>query len=136
MKNFLFRSNVPWFSLTIKGITNLLKVIGSFQVENLNLPIILYNVPGRTSSNILPATTLRLANDFSNIIAIKEASGNLEQCMTIIQNKPKDFLVISGDDALVLPFMACGGDGVISVIANAFPKGFSDMTTAALNGNY
>lgn len=104
--------------------------------EASTLPIILYNVPGRTSSNILPATTLRLANDFSNIIAIKEASGNLEQCMTIIQNKPKDFLVISGDDALVLPFMACGGDGVISVIANAFPKGFSDMTTAALNGNY
>tara|TARA_R110001592_G_scaffold36893_2_gene123615 strand:- start:7107 stop:7985 length:879 start_codon:yes stop_codon:yes gene_type:complete len=100
------------------------------------LPIILYNVPGRTSSNILPATTLRLANDFSNIIAIKEASGNLEQCMTIIQNKPKDFLVISGDDALVLPFMACGGDGVISVIANAFPKGFSNMTKAALNGDF
>lgn len=100
------------------------------------LPIILYNVPGRTSSNILPSTTLRLAKDFKNIIAIKEASGNLEQCMHIIQNKPKDFLVISGDDALVLPFMACGGDGVISVIANAFPKGFSDMTRAALEGNY
>jgi 4-hydroxy-tetrahydrodipicolinate synthase len=100
------------------------------------LPIILYNVPGRTGSNILPATTLRLANDFSNIVAIKEASGNLEQCMTIIQNKPKDFLVISGDDALLLPFMACGGDGVISVIANAFPKGFSDMTRAALEGDF
>lgn len=100
------------------------------------LPIILYNVPGRTSSNILPQTTLRLARDFKNIIAIKEASGNLEQCMSIIQNKPNDFLVISGDDALVLPFMACGGDGVISVIANAFPRGFSDMTRAALNGDY
>ena len=104
--------------------------------EASSLPIILYNVPGRTSSNILPSTTLRLARDFENIIAIKEASGNLEQCMTIIQDKPKDFLVISGDDALVLPFMACGGDGVISVIANAYPQGFSDMTKAALQGDY
>jgi 4-hydroxy-tetrahydrodipicolinate synthase len=96
------------------------------------LPIILYNVPGRTSSNVLPETTLRLARDFKNIIAVKEASGNLEQCMTIIQNKPEGFLVISGDDAITLPFIASGGDGVISVIANAFPKGFSDMVRAAL----
>ncbi len=96
------------------------------------LPIILYNVPGRTSSNVLPETTLRLAKDFDNIIAIKEASGNLEQCMEIIQNKPKDFLVISGDDALTLPFVASGGDGVISVIANAYPQGFSDMVRAVL----
>lgn len=100
--------------------------------EASTLPIILYNVPGRTSSNVLPATTLRLARDFKNIIAVKEASGNLEQCMTIIQNKPEGFLVISGDDALTLPFIASGGDGVISVIANAFPKGFSDMVRAAL----
>lgn len=98
-------------------------------------PIILYNVPGRTSSNILPATTLRLANDCKNIIAIKEASGNLEQCMEIIKNKPTNFLVISGDDALTLPFIASGGDGVISVLANAFPKGFSSMVNAALSGN-
>jgi len=104
--------------------------------EASSLPIILYNVPGRTSSNLLPETTLRLARDFDKIIAIKEASGNLEQCMSIIQNKPEGFLVISGDDALVLPFMACGGDGVISVIANAFPKGFSDMTRAALQGSF
>lgn len=97
------------------------------------LPIILYNVPGRTSSNILPATTLRLANDFKNIIAIKEASGSLEQCMEIINNKPEGFLVISGDDALTMPFVAIGGDGVISVIANAFAKGFSDMVRAGLN---
>ena len=96
------------------------------------LPIILYNVPGRTGSNILPATTLRLANDFDNIIAVKEASGSLEQCMEIINNKPTGFLVISGDDALTLPMIASGGDGVISVLANAFPKGFSDMVTAAL----
>ncbi|PKP45578.1 MAG: 4-hydroxy-tetrahydrodipicolinate synthase [Bacteroidetes bacterium HGW-Bacteroidetes-12] len=98
-------------------------------------PIILYNVPGRTSSNILPVTTLRLANDFKNIIGIKEASGNLEQCMEIIKNKPARFLVISGDDALTLPFIASGGDGVISVLANAFPKGFSSMVNAALSGN-
>jgi len=96
------------------------------------LPIILYNVPGRTGSNILPVTTLRLANDFNNIIAVKEAAGSLEQCMEIINNKPANFLVISGDDALTLPMIASGGDGVISVLANAFPKGFSDMVTAAL----
>lgn len=97
------------------------------------LPIILYNVPGRTSSNVLPDTTLRLANDFDNIIAVKEAAGSLEQCMEIINNKPAGFLVISGDDALTLPMIASGGDGVISVLANAFPKGFSDMVSAALN---
>lgn len=99
-------------------------------------PIILYNVPGRTSSNILPSTTLRLANDFKNIIAIKEASGNIEQAMEIINNKPKDFLIISGDDALTLPIIASGGDGVISVLANAFPKGFSGMVNAALKGDF
>lgn len=103
--------------------------------EVSELPIILYNVPGRTSSNILPATTLRLANDFDNIIAVKEAAGSLEQCMEIINNKPANFLVISGDDALTLPMIACGGDGVISVLANAFPKGFSDMVSAALNND-
>ena len=103
--------------------------------EACSLPIILYNVPGRTSSNILPQTTLRLANDFDNIIAVKEASGNLEQCMEIINNKPDGFLVISGDDAITLPFVASGGDGVISVIANAYPRGFSDMVRAALANN-
>lgn len=103
--------------------------------EKSPLPIILYNVPGRTSSNIAASTTLRLANDFKNIIGIKEASGNLEQCMDIIQHKPADFLVTSGDDALTLPFIASGGDGVISVIGNAFPKGFSTMVNAALSGN-
>lgn len=98
------------------------------------LPIILYNVPGRTSSNIAASTTVRLANEFDNIIAVKEASGSLEQCMEIIQNRPEGFLVISGDDALTLPMIACGGDGVISVVANAFPEGFSNMVSAALNG--
>ncbi|MGE0636174.1 MAG: 4-hydroxy-tetrahydrodipicolinate synthase [Bacteroidia bacterium] len=100
------------------------------------LPIILYNVPGRTSSNITAETTLRLAHDFKNIIAVKEASGNIEQMMKIINGKPKDFLVISGDDALTLPLSACGGDGVISVVANAFPKDYSEMTRLSLKGDF
>ncbi len=100
------------------------------------VPVILYNVPGRTMSNLTSETTLRLANDFKNIIAIKEASGNLEQCMRIIKHKPKDFMLISGDDNLTLPLMACGADGVISVVANAFPKDFSEMVRQALAGNY
>lgn len=99
------------------------------------VPILLYNVPGRTNSNITADTTLKLAHDFKNIIGIKEASGNLEQCMKIIKNKPKDFLVISGDDLLTLPMIACGADGVISVVANAFPKDFSEMTRQILAGN-
>jgi len=98
-------------------------------------PIILYNVPGRTGSNMTAETTLTLANTYANIIAVKEASGNLEQIMEIIKNKPSDFLVISGDDALTLPHMACGGDGVISVVANAFPKRFSSMVDYALKGD-
>jgi len=99
------------------------------------LPVILYNVPGRTASNITADTTLKLAEEFKNIIAIKEASGSLEQCMKIIKYKPKDFLVISGDDALTLPIIACGGEGVISVVANAFPKDFSEMTRQIMAGN-
>ena len=98
-------------------------------------PIILYNVPGRTGSNMTAETTLTLANTYANIIAVKEASGNLEQIMEIIKNKPRDFLVISGDDALTLPHIACGGDGVISVVANAFPKRFSSMVDFALKGD-
>jgi 4-hydroxy-tetrahydrodipicolinate synthase len=103
--------------------------------ENSPLPIILYNVPGRTSSNITAETTIKLAEDFKNIVAIKEASGSLEQCMKIIKHKPKDFMVISGDDMLTLPIIASGGDGVISVVANAFPKDFSEMTRQILAGN-
>jgi 4-hydroxy-tetrahydrodipicolinate synthase len=99
------------------------------------LPIILYNVPGRTNSNISADTTLKLASDFKNIVAIKEASGNMEQIMKIIKHKPKDFLVISGDDMLTLPIIACGGDGVISVVANAFPKDFSEMVRQAIAGH-
>ncbi len=98
-------------------------------------PIILYNVPGRTMSNVLPQTTLRLAREVSNIVAVKEASGNLEQIMEIINNKPEGFIVLSGDDALTLPHIAIGGDGVISVVANAFPNRFSTMVHAALENN-
>lgn len=99
------------------------------------LPVILYNVPGRTASNMTADTTLKLANDFKNIIAIKEASGNLEQCMKLIKHRPKDFLVVSGDDNLALPMIASGADGVISVVANAFPKDFSEMSRQILAGN-
>jgi len=94
------------------------------------LPIILYNVPGRTGSNMTAATQLTLAQH-PNIVATKEASGNMEQVMTILANKPADFLVISGDDALTFPMLACGGSGVISVINHAFPKTFSSMVRAA-----
>jgi 4-hydroxy-tetrahydrodipicolinate synthase len=99
-------------------------------------PIILYNVPGRTGSNITADTTLKLATDFKNIVAIKEASGNIEQCMSIIKNKPKNFLIISGDDNLTLPLLACGADGVISVLANVYPKDFSEMVRCGLKGDY
>jgi 4-hydroxy-tetrahydrodipicolinate synthase len=98
------------------------------------VPVILYNVPGRTSSNMTAETTLKLAKDFENIIGIKEASGNFTQCMEIIRNKPQDFMVISGDDALTVPLLALGADGVISVTANALPQQFSDMVTLGLKG--
>ncbi len=103
--------------------------------ENSIVPIIIYNVPGRTSSNISAETTIKLAQDFSNIIAVKEASGNLEQVMEIIKNKPNEFSVLSGDDALTFPMIALGADGVISVVANAFPKDFSRMVNFARNSN-
>ncbi len=98
--------------------------------------IILYNVPGRTASNMSPATTLRLANDFENIIAIKEASGDLGQVSQILKYRPTGFAVISGDDPLVTPHISVGGDGVISVIGNAIPKDFGKLTHDALNGDY
>jgi 4-hydroxy-tetrahydrodipicolinate synthase len=105
-----------------------------YLAESTDLPIILYNVPGRTASNVLAETTLRLA-EIRNIIAMKEASGNMEQIMEIIRNKPADFLLLSGDDALTLPIIACGGNGVISVVSNALPERFSKMVHAALKGD-
>lgn len=100
------------------------------------VPIILYNVPGRTRSNMEWETTIRLAEYSNNIIGIKEASGDLIQATRIIKNKPKTFFVTSGDDEVALPMIAAGGNGVISVIANAYPKLFSEMITAALNMDY
>ena len=99
-------------------------------------PIILYNVPGRTGSNISAATTIRLANEISSIAGIKEASGNMTQCMQILRDKPQEFMVVSGDDNLTLAQIACGMDGVISVAANCFPKDFSAMVSAALQDDY
>jgi 4-hydroxy-tetrahydrodipicolinate synthase len=100
------------------------------------LPVILYNVPGRTGVNMLSATTLRLANEFKNICAIKEASGNFSQIDEIIKNKPADFMVISGDDGITFPLITLGAVGVISVIGNAFPREFSRMVRLALDGDY
>ncbi len=98
------------------------------------LPIILYNVPGRTGSNMTASTQLELAKH-PNIVATKEASGNMEQVMSILKDKPADFLVISGDDALTFPILACGGSGVISVINHIFPRTFSGMVKSALQGD-
>jgi 4-hydroxy-tetrahydrodipicolinate synthase len=99
------------------------------------LPIILYNVPGRTGSNMTASTQLELAKH-PNIVATKEASGNMEQVMTILKDKPSDFLVISGDDALTFPILACGGSGVISVINHIFPRTFSGMVKSAIQGDF
>jgi 4-hydroxy-tetrahydrodipicolinate synthase len=99
------------------------------------LPIILYNVPGRTASNMLPNTVIRLANDYKNIIAIKEAAGDIVQAMKLIQTKPEGFLVISGDDMITLPMVLAGGAGVISVIGEGFPKEFSEMVRLGLQKN-
>lgn len=103
--------------------------------EESPLPVILYNVPSRTGCNIDSSTTIRLANDCSNIIAIKEASGMMNQIMRVINHQPGDFSVISGDDALTLPLIATGAIGVISVVANAFPKEVSTMVRLALSGD-
>jgi 4-hydroxy-tetrahydrodipicolinate synthase len=98
--------------------------------------IILYNVPGRTGSNVTWETQVKIATQFKNIVATKEASGNIEQIMKIIKNKPKDFMVISGDDCLALPIIAAGGVGVISVVAQAFPKDFSNMVRLCLKQKF
>ena len=99
------------------------------------LPIILYNVPGRTGSNMTASTQLELAKH-PNIVATKEASGNMEQVMSILKDKPSDFLLISGDDALTFPILACGGSGVISVINHIFPRTFSGMVKSAIQGDF
>ena len=100
------------------------------------LPVVLYNVPGRTGINMKPETTVRLARDCQNIVGIKEASGSLEQVDEILKNAPRDFAVISGDDALTYPMVACGAVGVISVIGNALPKEFSKMLRLEFNNEF
>ncbi|UWY26701.1 4-hydroxy-tetrahydrodipicolinate synthase [Flavobacterium sp. TR2] len=114
---------------TQEGIYQHFKAIA----EASPVPVILYNVPGRTASNMLPSTVVRLANDFKNVVAIKEAAGDMAQAMQIIKNAPKDFVVISGDDMLALPIVLAGGAGVISVIGQGFPKEFSEMIRLGLN---
>jgi 4-hydroxy-tetrahydrodipicolinate synthase len=104
--------------------------------EASSRPVILYNVPGRTGSNITAETTLRLANECRNVAGIKEASGVMIQCMQILKAKPAEFLVVSGDDHLAFPLIACGMDGVISVAANCFPKDFSGMVRSLLSFDY
>lgn len=116
---------------TQEGIYQHFKAIS----EVTNRPIILYNVPGRTGSNMLPETSLRLAHDFENIIGIKEAVGDIVQIQHLLQNKPEDFMVISGDDTTALPTVLAGGSGVISVLGQGVPVEFSKMTRLALEGN-
>lgn len=104
--------------------------------EHSPLPVILYNVPGRTGANMTAETTLRLAHDFKNIIAVKEASGNIDQMMSILKHKPKNFQLISGDDGITLPLISLGAVGVISVVANAWPKDYAQMVRYALAGDF
>jgi 4-hydroxy-tetrahydrodipicolinate synthase len=126
-------SVVPYYNKpSQEGIYQHYKAIS----EASSLPIISYNVPGRTGVNMTPDTTLRIANDFTNIIAVKEASGNMTQMDEIIKRKPEHFEVISGDDGVTFPLITLGAIGVISVIGNAFPKEFSRMTRLALEGDY
>ena len=107
----------------------------SYLAKNISKPIIMYNVPGRTSKNIIPNTILRLANEFELIIGVKEAGGKMSQYLELINNRPDDFLIISGDDDLALNSVTSGGDGVISVIGQAFPQMFSKMIDDGLNNN-
>jgi 4-hydroxy-tetrahydrodipicolinate synthase len=126
-------SVAPYYNKpTQEGIYQHFKAIA----QGTDKPIILYNVPGRTVTNILPATALRLAKEFKNIIAIKEASGNLSQCMDLVKGKPANFAVLSGDDDLVLPQIAIGMEGVISVAANCYTRDFTNMVNAGLEGNF
>lgn len=115
-----------------EGLFNHYKLIAEASPK----PVILYNVPGRTASNISAETTIRLANDCANIMGIKEASGNMIQCFHILKNRPAEFLVTSGDDHLALSLIAAGMDGVISVAANCFPKDFSEMVRQSLYGDF
>lgn len=121
----------PYYNKPIqKGIVEHFKLVASFT----DLPIILYNVPGRTGSNMSPETTLALS-EIPNVVAVKEASGNMEQIMEIIRLRRPNFGVLSGDDNLTMPLIAAGADGVISVVANAFPERFSTMVHSSMSGD-
>ena len=126
-------SVVPYYNKpSQEGIYQHYKAIS----EATSLPLVLYNVPGRTGTNMTAETTLRIANDFKNVIAVKEASGNITQMDDIIKNRPEGFNVISGDDGITYPLITMGAVGVISVIGNAFPKEFGRMVRLALQGDY
>jgi 4-hydroxy-tetrahydrodipicolinate synthase len=123
----------PWYNKpSQEGLYQHYKEIAANTVK----PILLYNVPGRTGRNIDADTVLRLARDVDNIAGLKEAGGDMAQCMKILREKPEDFFVVSGDDALALPQIACGMEGVISVAANSFPKTFSEMVRNALTADF
>ena len=127
-------SVVPYYNKpSQEGIYQHYKVIAEARPD---MPIVLYNVPGRTGVNMTAETTLRVARDFPNVIAVKEASGNITQMDDIIKNKPDTFDVISGDDGITFPLITLGAVGVISVIGNAFPREFSRMVRLALQGDY
>jgi 4-hydroxy-tetrahydrodipicolinate synthase len=124
----------PWYNKpTQEGLYAHFSAIAEAVPET---PIMLYNVPGRTSSNIAASTALRLARDCENIVAIKEASGNLSQIMEILRERPANFAVLSGDDAVTLPLIALGGDGIVSVASNEIPDLMSQMTNLALAGKW
>jgi 4-hydroxy-tetrahydrodipicolinate synthase len=126
-------SNSPYYSKpSQEGIFQHYKALAAASPK----PVLIYNVPGRTGSNVSAATTIRLAREVPGIAGIKEASGNMVQCMHILRDRPADFLVVSGDDHLALPLIACGMDGVISVAANCFPGPFTEMIRLSLKGDF
>lgn len=130
--NMLLHTNPYYNKPTLSGLLAHFKAI----VNATNIPLIIYNVPGRTGANMTAATTLTIAKEVPNVIGIKEASGNINQMMEIVKGAPSDFSVLSGDDSLTLPLIAAGGTGIISVVANEIPKEFSQMVHAALDGNF
>lgn len=141
--NFIRHSNLSGIDgiLSVAPYYNKPNQRGLFQhfkaiASSSPVPVIMYNVPGRTCSNISSETCLELANEFDNIVAVKEASGDMAQIMRIIKGKPDNFSVISGDDIMTLPIIACGGSGIISVLANAFPAVTSELVSNALKSNY
>ncbi|MFP5042695.1 4-hydroxy-tetrahydrodipicolinate synthase [Parasediminibacterium sp. JCM 36343] len=126
-------STSPYYSKpTQEGLYQHFKALAAVSPK----PLLLYNVPGRTGRNLRASTSIRLANEVENIAGIKEATDDMQQCMELIRDRPANFLVVSGDDALILPQIACGFDGVISVAANTFPKDFSSMVRLCLKGDF